>query len=131
MNGFAGINISIPSVSNSPFSMSGDIGFQGGANFQVLPNIDVKLTTLPEHSGGFIDFARVCHSKYMVVDAEKTWIGTSNWSGDYFYQSRNVGLIVEGVSFGKALDDYFVRGWTSEYAYSVDPCKEYTPPRRQ
>ena len=104
---------------------------EGLKSLHVLPNINIRLTTLPEHSGGFIDFARVCHSKYMVVDGKAAWIGTSNWSGDYFYQSRNVGLIIEGASFGKVLDDYFVRGWTSEYAYDVDPCKEYTPPRRQ
>ena len=50
MNGFAGINISIPSVSNSPFSMSGDIGFQGGANYQLFPQVAleglIKITNM-------------------------------------------------------------------------------------
>ena len=50
MNAFAGINFSIPSLSNSPFSMSGDLGFQGGANYQLLPNIAleglIKITNM-------------------------------------------------------------------------------------
>lgn len=104
---------------------------EGLQSLQVLPNIDIKLTTLPEWSGGFIDFARVMHSKYMVVDGKGAWIGTSNWSGDYFYASRNVGLIVRGESFGKQLDEYFLQGWSSEYATLVDPCAKYTAPKRQ
>lgn len=40
--GFAGISYSLPSLSNSPFDMSGDVGFQGGATYQVLPNIGVE-----------------------------------------------------------------------------------------
>lgn len=50
MNAFAGLNVSIPSLSNSPFSMTGGIGFQGGANYQLLPNIAleglIKITNM-------------------------------------------------------------------------------------
>lgn len=50
LNGFAGLNISLPSLRNSPFSISGDIGFQGGAHYQILPQIGieglVKITNL-------------------------------------------------------------------------------------
>ncbi len=50
INGFAGLNISIPSLSNSPFGIRSDIGFQGGANYQLLPNIAleglVKITNM-------------------------------------------------------------------------------------
>ncbi|MEM7646594.1 MAG: hypothetical protein AAF203_06780 [Pseudomonadota bacterium] len=40
--GFGGLNVSIPSLGNSPFSMSGDIGFQGGANYQLFPQIALE-----------------------------------------------------------------------------------------
>lgn len=104
---------------------------EGLQSLQVLPNIDIKLATLPEHSGGFIPFGRVVHAKYMVVDGTSSWIGTSNWSGDYFYASRNLGLIVEGKSFASQLDAFFEQGWTSDYASTVDPCAKYEAPRRQ
>lgn len=42
MTGFAGINISLPSLSNSPFSIGSDIGFQGGANYQILPQVAIE-----------------------------------------------------------------------------------------
>ena len=41
-----------------------------------VPNITIKLNTIPPHSGGFIPYARVDHSKYMVVDGRTAWVGT-------------------------------------------------------
>jgi len=90
---------------------------------------DVKLVTIPQFSGGFIPFARVIHSKYMTVDDHVSWIGTSNWSGDYFYQSRNVGLIVEGAAFTQSLDVVFNDLWSSSYAETLDPNATYEAPR--
>ncbi len=50
INGFAGLNLSIPSMDNSPFDTRSDIGFQGGANYQILPNIAleglIKITNM-------------------------------------------------------------------------------------
>ena len=77
-----------------------------------------------------VDFARVVHAKYLVVDGDKSWVGTSNWSGDYFTQSRNVGLIVEGAPFGASLERFFATGWQSAYAKAVEPGKtDYRAPR--
>ncbi len=61
-----------------------------------VPGIDVKVIPVARHSSGEIPFARVAHAKYAVFDGERSWIGTSNWEGDYFYKSRNVSLFVEG-----------------------------------
>jgi len=104
---------------------------EGLQSLQVMPNLEVRLVTLPEAESGFIPFARVIHSKYLVVDGQRSWVGTSNWSRDYFEGSRNVGLIVEGAALGAELDAYFQRGWDSPYAYDLDPCREYEPPRVQ
>jgi len=95
----------------------------------VVPNIEVKMITFPEWSGGFIPFARVIHSKYMTVDGRASWIGTSNWERDYFHESRNVGVTVENGKIAGILDRFFASGWESEYAYRVDPAAEYAPPR--
>lgn len=94
-----------------------------------VPGIEIRLVTLPEWSGGFIPFARTIHSKYMAVDGASSWIGTSNWERGYFYESRNVGLIVYGAPFAAALERFFETTWSSPYAARLDPDATYEPPR--
>jgi phosphatidylserine/phosphatidylglycerophosphate/cardiolipin synthase-like enzyme len=93
-----------------------------------VPGVRVRLWTIPRWSGGFVPFARVAHAKYLVVDGATAWIGTSNWEGDYFLKSRNVGLIVDGPRFAARLERIFQSGWQSPYAYPLDPKASYTPP---
>lgn len=102
---------------------------EGLQSLQVVPGIDVRMSTIPPFSGGFIPFARVGHAKYLVVDGRRAWIGTGNWEGDYFTQSRNAGLVIDSRKFGERLDRYFADAWGSPYAYEVDPCAAYEPPR--
>ena len=102
---------------------------EGLQSLEPLPNIEVKLVTIPEWSGGFVPFARVIHAKYLVVDARRFWVGTSNWERDYFYNSRNVGLIVDGATLARRLDRFFTDNWNRPYATPVDPCAHYQPPR--
>lgn len=102
---------------------------EGLQSLQVVPGIDVRMSTIPQWSGGFVPFARVGHAKYMVVDGRHAWIGTGNWEGDYFTQSRNAGLVVESPAVGERLDRYFADAWGSPYAYEVDPCTTYEPAR--
>jgi phosphatidylserine/phosphatidylglycerophosphate/cardiolipin synthase-like enzyme len=94
-----------------------------------LPNIAVRLTTIPPWSGGFIPFARVTHAKALVVDGKRGWLGTSNWEKDYFYKSRNVGIIVDDPVLAGQLAAFFATLWQSTYAVPVDPDAAYTPPR--
>ncbi len=96
---------------------------------QAPPNLQVKLITVPPWSGGFIPFARVSHAKYLVVDGERGWIGTSNWERDYFERSRNVGLLLESKRIGSELDRFFLDGWDSPYAEPVDPAARYEEPK--
>jgi phosphatidylserine/phosphatidylglycerophosphate/cardiolipin synthase-like enzyme len=102
---------------------------EGLQSLEPLENIEVKLSTIPQWSGGFIPFARVSHAKYMVVDGRRAWIGTSNWERDYFAASRNLGLIVDGKFLGEKLERYFATMWNSEYAQRVDPSATYSAPR--
>ena len=85
-----------------------------------VANIEVRVITIPRWSGGDIPFARVAHAKYMVIDAAQAlphaWVGTSNWEGDYFTKSRNVGVIVEGGALPARLDRVFEDGWSGAYA---------------
>ncbi len=96
-----------------------------------IRNIAVRLTTIPAWSGGFIPFARVTHAKALVVDGKRGWLGTSNWEKDYFYKSRNVGVIVDDPAIAGELARFFATLWDSSYAAPVDPDATYTPPRTE
>jgi phosphatidylserine/phosphatidylglycerophosphate/cardiolipin synthase-like enzyme len=88
-----------------------------------VANVEVRVITIPKWSGGDIAFARVAHAKYLVVDQAKAWVGTSNWEGDYFTKSRNVGVIVEGGKLPPRLDAVFDDGWSSAYAKALSPAE--------
>ncbi|HUB05835.1 MAG TPA: phospholipase D-like domain-containing protein [Myxococcales bacterium] len=94
-----------------------------------VPGLEVRFLDIPEAKAGFIPYARVAHAKYLVVDGRRAWVGTSNWERDYFYLSRNVGVLVDGASFAGPLDRFFERGWTSSYAEQLDPARAYAAPR--
>jgi phosphatidylserine/phosphatidylglycerophosphate/cardiolipin synthase-like enzyme len=96
-----------------------------------VPGVEVRFLDIPPWSGGFVPFARVAHAKYMVVDAARAWVGSSNWEGDYFTRSRNAGVIVEGTAFGEQLERVFRDGFEGRYAEPVDPERAYMPPRME
>jgi phosphatidylserine/phosphatidylglycerophosphate/cardiolipin synthase-like enzyme len=98
-------------------------------SLSVVPNIEVKLSTIPEWSGGYIPFARVDHSKFLVVDDHFSWIGTSNWEKSYFYNGRNIGVVVENKTVNKILKKIYLNNWNNSYSYSLKPEIEYTPPK--
>jgi phosphatidylserine/phosphatidylglycerophosphate/cardiolipin synthase-like enzyme len=94
-----------------------------------VAHVEVRLTTIPEWSGGFVPFARVTHAKALVVDGVRGWLGTSNWEKEYFYQSRNVGVVIDDPAIAAQLAGFFATLWDSRYAVPVDPDARYTPPR--
>ncbi|MBU2471206.1 MAG: phospholipase, partial [Bacteroidetes bacterium] len=98
-------------------------------SLSVVPNIEVKMSTIPEWSGGFIPFARVDHRKYLLVDGKKCWLGTSNWEKSYFYSGRNIGVVVENRKIVQKLRDIYLTSWDGPYSYLIKPEVEYTPPK--
>ena len=86
-------------------------------SLHMFQNTTVRLVTIPQPAAGPIPFARVIHSKFMSVDDEHSWIGTSNWSAAYFYGCRNVSYVIEGASFNSMLQCVFEDLWDSTYAY--------------
>lgn len=55
----------------------------------------------------------------MVTD-NTAYIGTSNWSGDYFTVTGGVGVVIQGdTELRQQLEDVFLRDWNSEFAYSL------------
>lgn len=109
-----------------------NLGKTAVEHFKMLisyPNFEVRYTSVPDYSEGFIPFARVEHCKYITADSV-CWIGTSNMSRDYFYESRNVGLVVKNGKFTQSVRDIFYKSWNSEYANPIEPNGEYTPRKR-
>ncbi|XP_039909921.1 5'-3' exonuclease PLD3-like [Hirundo rustica] len=87
-------------------------------------HVEVRLFLVPASAAqSRIPFARVNHNKYMVTD-KAAYVGTSNWSGDYFERTAGSALVVAqpgpggAGTFRERLRDVFERDWSS--AYSVD-----------
>ena len=76
-----------------------------------LQNVEIRACRIPLTSEGEIPFARVHHSKYLVVDNKRSWLGTSNWSRGYFRQSRNYGMIFWDGPISARLFNLFDFDW--------------------
>ncbi|XP_059371479.1 5'-3' exonuclease PLD3-like isoform X2 [Carassius carassius] len=91
-------------------------------------NIHAKVFEVPStQEQQRIPFARVNHAKYMVTD-RVVYIGTSNWSENYFTQTAGVGLVVNQTGFAvgqgqqtiqSQMQEVFQRDWHSEYAQTL------------
>src|SRR6185437_15108356 len=92
-------------------------------DLQKVHGIQIRIVSIPEARSGHIPYARVVHSKYMVVDGKTLWLGTSNWEKNYFYGSRNVALIFRG-GLGRRLSSQcgrvFSKLWKSPYAADLN-----------
>lgn len=71
-----------------------------------------------------IPFARVNHNKYMVTD-NTAFVGTSNWSGDYFIDTAGVSFIFHDPVYERNasettlrsdLQQVFERDWNSNFS---------------
>ena len=90
-----------------------------------VPNIEVKFSAIPEWSGGYIPYARVEHCKYICVDGGSFWLGTSNAEKSYFYNTRNLGVIVHNTKLAQSMKNIFMKGWNGPYTESVRSDGEY------
>ncbi len=96
-------------------------------SLEVLPNIEIKISSIPEHSSGFIPYARVDHAKYLLVDDEVALVGTSNWSVDYFTRSRDIEVVFKDkLNVGKLVAK-FKQNWSSKYVKALQLEAAYTP----
>ncbi|HWW70019.1 MAG TPA: phospholipase D-like domain-containing protein [Duganella sp.] len=94
----------------------------------VLPNVEIRVVTLPVASSGFIPFARVIHSKTMVIDNQVAWVGTSNWAGGYMDLSRNMEVVMRNEKMARRLAAMQEQTWSSQYAQALDINKQYPKP---
>jgi phosphatidylserine/phosphatidylglycerophosphate/cardiolipin synthase-like enzyme len=94
----------------------------------VLPNIEVRVVTIPQAPSGFIAFARVVHTKTMTIDGCIAWIGTSNWEGGYLDNSRNVEVVLRSEPMARKLDALHQQLWLGPYAAALDVRTNDPPP---
>jgi len=92
-----------------------------------VPNIEVKVLTVPAWSGGEIPFARVTHAKFLIADSRLAWIGTSNWEGDYFLKTRNVAIVTNANNVVPKLARIFEDDWAPTYSQPVKAAPEAPP----
>ncbi|XP_048024463.1 5'-3' exonuclease PLD3 [Megalobrama amblycephala] len=89
-------------------------------------DIQVKIFNVPSNPRQKkIPYARVNHNKYMVTD-KVAYIGTSNWSGDYFVNTAGSALVVNQTSAQSSsptvqeqLQAVFERDWDSPYSTDI------------
>ncbi|EEC05250.1 conserved hypothetical protein [Ixodes scapularis] len=114
----ANLSTQINVVTPARLSLNGTQTLAYFSKYFVVP------TCTPEQEK--VPYARVNHNKYMVTD-NKVYIGTSNWSPDYFINSGGVGLIMDQSHNSSSprqpireqLESVFKRDWDSEYAYPL------------
>ncbi|WP_058914487.1 phospholipase D-like domain-containing protein [Entomohabitans teleogrylli] len=97
-------------------------------SLSLVSNVQLKVVTIPPASRGFIPFARVVHSKLMTIDGSTAWVGTSNWSGGYFDNSRNIELVLNSASMAERVDALYSQLWNSCYAEPIKVDFDYPPP---
>ncbi|BFF94500.1 5'-3' exonuclease PLD3 [Drosophila madeirensis] len=90
-------------------------------------DIQIRRFIVPTDAGQEkIPFGRVNHNKYMVTD-RVAYIGTSNWSGDYFTDTAGIGLVLRETheteqtqTLRSDLRNVFERDWNSPYAHELE-----------
>lgn len=99
----------------SNWSNSSPQMFQYLASLNQLKNVQVKLYTVPTIPNQE-PYTRVNHAKYMVTD-KAAYIGTNNWTGDYFVFTGGVSLTTQdNEAIRSQLQAVFDRDWSSPYA---------------
>ncbi len=93
-----------------------------------VPGVEVRIMTIPEAREGFIPFARVNHSKFMVIDGALAWVGTSNWAGGYLDRTRNLEVVVKDAGFAEQLLEVHEGMWGSDYSEKIDLGRVYPKP---
>eukprot|EP00708_Paratrimastix_pyriformis_P003288 GAFH01002059.1.p1 GENE.GAFH01002059.1~~GAFH01002059.1.p1 ORF type:complete len:362 (-),score=102.06 GAFH01002059.1:76-1161(-) len=80
-----------------------------------VASVHVKWFIVPDLTYRTIPFTRVNHAKFMVA-ANRAYVSTSNWSGDYFVTTAGVSFNTDESFLIQQLIDRHNRDWTSPYA---------------
>lgn len=104
-------------------------GVKGLQSLEVLPGVEARVITIPEASTGPIPYSRVAHSKYAVFDGKTLWLGTSNWTGGYLDESRNLEIVLRDETLAARAAAVQKHLWDSSYTEPLEVLKTYSKPR--
>lgn len=93
-------------------------------------NFEIRIVSFPLHTTGFIPYSRVDHCKYFTCDSDISWVGSANWERNYFYNSRNISLVIKNKPVNDRLKEVFELVWNSPYSEKVDINREYKEVKR-
>ena len=93
-------------------------------------NIEIKFSSIPQYSAGFIPYSRVDHCKYFISDNNISWISSSNWEQSYFKNSRNATIVTDNIRINEELEKVFYRSWDSNFTEKVDIDRKYESVKR-
>lgn len=93
-----------------------------------VPNVQVRIVTLPRAPQGFIPYARVIHSKTMEIDGAVAWVGTSNWLGGYLDTSRNLEVVMRNPAMAGRIGQLHAQLWDGPYAKPLEVVGVYPRP---
>ncbi|XP_027195882.2 5'-3' exonuclease PLD3-like [Dermatophagoides pteronyssinus] len=89
-------------------------------------SIETKLFQFPEcpFRKNPIPYSGVNHNKYMITD-KVVYIGTSNWSADYFINTGGVGIVLNVTNSNHSplydqIHKIFQRDWNSQFAKNIE-----------
>jgi len=88
--------------------------YQYLASLNQLTNLEVKIYQVPQIPNQQ-PYTRVNHAKFMVTDSV-AYVGTSNWTPDYWLFTGGVGLSVSNQGLRQQLQNIFDRDWYSPFA---------------
>ncbi|XP_071832804.1 5'-3' exonuclease PLD3-like [Apostichopus japonicus] len=107
-----------------------------------LMDVEVRQFVVPLNEFP-VQYSRVNHCKFMITE-NAAYVGTSNWSADYFNDTGGIGFIINNTktqdvstgstttttsqSFESQLRAVFERDWSSKYVYPVVVPYSVSPP---
>jgi phosphatidylserine/phosphatidylglycerophosphate/cardiolipin synthase-like enzyme len=94
----------------------------------VVPGIEVKISFVPDLPTGHVPYSRVIHTKHMIVDGKTYWVGTSNWSRGYFYDARDIEIVMNRPDLARTGARIFEAVWTAPFTEDLDPNRDYPAP---
>jgi phosphatidylserine/phosphatidylglycerophosphate/cardiolipin synthase-like enzyme len=104
-------------------------GVKGLQSLAIMPGVEARVITIPEASTGSIPYSRTAHSKYAVFDGKTLWLGTSNWTGGYLDESRNLEVVLNDATLAARAAAVQKHLWESTYTAPLETLKTYSKPR--
>lgn len=95
-----------------------------------VPGIEVRVSFIPALPTGHLPYARVFHSKTMIIDGSTYWVGTSNWSRGYFYGTRGIEMIFHRKDLAELGGKVYSAAWDAPYTERLDPTRKYPEPKK-